>query len=84
MEMFKERVMLVSDFGNNWSKRVVFFEKNGRFFAWNDVETIEDAAKIMVFKTWKLAKEIPEKKKVLSIKDIAKLLNCSEEEIEIV
>ena len=55
------RVMLVSDDGNEWHKRVVFMKKCDRFLSWNNAETIEDAELTYRVASWRYAKELPEK-----------------------
>ena len=55
------RVMLVSNGGNEWHKRVVFMQKCDRFLAWNNAETIEDAERTYRVASWHYAKELPEK-----------------------
>lgn len=82
------RIMMVSDdpsFSES-SKRVVEFEKNGKFFAWGEVETIEEAKNSMYINTWKYAKEIEEKEEIteLTLEDIAKLVNRPVTSIKIV
>ena len=52
------RVMLVSYYKMNWSKRVVFMEKNEGFLAWGFAETLEEAEKSTSTTFWKYAKEI--------------------------
>lgn len=52
------KVMMVSNSGVDWCKRVVFMEKCGRFLAWGGAETIEDAERSSSVKTWYYAKEI--------------------------
>ena len=55
------RVMLVSDDGNEWHKRVVFMKKCDRFLSWNNAETIEDAELTYRVASWRYAKDLPEK-----------------------
>ena len=55
------RVMLVSDDGIKWCKRVVFMKKRDRFLAWFSAETIEESESIYETYTWRYAKELPEK-----------------------
>lgn len=56
------RVMMVSDNGITWSKRVVEFEKEIRgeilYFTWAFAETIEDSLVDTIIQYWKYAKEI--------------------------
>ena len=55
------RVMLVSDDGDSWHKRVVFMKKYDRFLAWNKAETIEESESVYEVIPWHYAKELPEK-----------------------
>ena len=55
------RVMLVSDDGNSWNRRVVFMKRCGRYISWIDAETIEESENIYKTTYWRYAKEIPEK-----------------------
>ena len=55
------RVMLVSDDGDSWYKRVVFMKKNDRYLAWNNAETVEESEGIYEVTAWRYAKELPEK-----------------------
>lgn len=51
------RVMLVSDDKMYWKKRVVFMEKRGRFLAWVDATTLEEAENTPNTCFWEYAKE---------------------------
>ena len=57
------KVMMVSDFpitkGNKGKQRVVFMEKMGKYLAWANAETIEDAEKQVESYTWKYAADVP-------------------------
>ena len=55
------RVMLVSDDGNSWHRRVVFMKICGRYISWIDAETIEESENIYKTTSWTYAKELPEK-----------------------
>ena len=55
------RVMLVSDDGNSWNRRVVFMKRCGRYISWIDAETIEESENIYKTTSWRYAKEFPEK-----------------------
>ena len=46
--------------GNTGVQRVVFMEKEGYYYAWEDAETFEDAEKIIKIVTWNCAKDIEE------------------------
>ena len=39
-------------------KRVVFMEKRGKFIAWTDAETLEDAETVLDIIAWKYAEDI--------------------------
>jgi len=65
---FTERVMLVADYIDTWQKRVVFAKKNGKFLAWTDAKTLEEANDITLTNSWKLAK-IQEEKPVVKTKE---------------
>ena len=55
------RVMLVSDDGNSWRKRVVFMKKCDRYISWIDAETVEESESIYKTTSWRYAKELNEK-----------------------
>ena len=55
------RVMLVSDDGNSWHRRVVFMKRCGRYISWIDAETIEESENIYKTAYWCYAKEPIEK-----------------------
>ena len=74
-DIFKERVMLVSDDEENWWRRVVFMKKNNRFIAWNYAKTIEDAGEVSKTTDWSYAKEYEEVVEVTK-EDIAKWKGC--------
>jgi hypothetical protein len=59
-EPFEERVMEVSVYEDFKDKkiRVVFMEKNGKFMAWNNAETLEDSKKSISATPWPYAREI--------------------------
>lgn len=77
------KVMEVSDNGNDWVKRVVFMEKNGKFLAWNAAESIEEAENDIYTYTWEFAREIPAPTLELTIDQIAEKFNVSPEQIKI-
>ena len=56
------KVMIVSEDGEKWHKRVVLMYKNGRYLAWNCAETFEEAEKKMNLTSWRFAKDIEEPK----------------------
>ena len=55
------RVMLVSDDGSSWHRRVVFMKRCGRYISWIDAETIEESEDIYKTTSWRYAKELHEK-----------------------
>ena len=55
------RVMLVSNDGDAWYKRVIFMHKCDRFLAWNKAETIEESESVYGHTSWRYAKELHEK-----------------------
>jgi hypothetical protein len=82
------RVMMVSLDEENWFKRVVFMCKNGRYLAWNNAETVEEAEKEMLSTAWLFAKDIEEPKEFTitlsdlksKMDDIKKLFGISEKD----
>ena len=65
------RVMMVSLDEENWFRRVVFMEKCGRYLAWNNAETFEEAEKEMNLTSWYFAKDIEEPKEfTITLSDI--------------
>jgi len=65
------RVMLVSANKVEWRKRVVLMEKNGKYLAWNNATTFEEAEKAMNLAAWKFAKDIEEPKEfTITLSDI--------------
>ena len=70
-EKVYHRVMMVSDDSENWHKRVVLMYKNGRYLAWNNAETFEEAEKEMILTPWRFAKDIEEPKEfTITLSDI--------------
>ena len=82
------RVMMVSFDSENWFKRVVFMKKCGRYLAWNNAETVEEAEKEVVSTAWRFAKDIEEPKEFTitlsdinsKMDDIKKLFGISEKD----
>ena len=80
------KVMIVSEDGEKWHKRVVLMYKNGRYLAWNCAETFEEAEKKMNLTSWRFAKDIEEPKEITitlsdinsKIEDIKKLFGAEE------
>ncbi len=65
------RVMMVSFDSENWFRRVVFMEKCGRYLAWDNAETVEEAEKEMILTPWRFAKDIEEPKEfTITLSDI--------------
>ena len=52
------KVMLVKGSSDNWHKRVVIGEKNGKFISWTSAETMEEAETKTSTIAWRYAKEI--------------------------
>lgn len=78
------RVMEVSYDGKNWRKRVVFMKKNGKFLAWGNVETIEEAENSCLVCTWKFAREIqPAPALELTLDEIADKFGISVDRLKI-
>ncbi len=68
--------------GEERTRAVVFMEKNGKYFAWAEAETLEDAEKTMVVWTWDFARDIPAKTvKRMTLEEIAKELGVDEVEV---
>ena len=64
------RVMLVSNVGNEWHKRVVFMKKCDRYLAWNKAETIEESESICGQTAWRYAKEVHPKQQTITLSDL--------------
>ena len=64
------RVMFVSNYGNDWYKRVVFMKKCDRFLAWNKAKTIEESESISSITAWRYAKEIEPKQRTITLSDL--------------
>ena len=82
------RVMLVSNSGNEWQKRVVFMKKCNRYLAWNKAETIEESESICGQTAWRYAKEVEPKQRTITlsdlnskIEDIKKLFGIGNEDV---
>ena len=81
------RVMLVSEDGDAWYKRVVFMHKCDRFLSWINAETLEESESICETTSWRYAKEIEPKQRTITlsdlnskIEDIKKLFGIGENE----
>ena len=64
------RVMLVSNDGDSWCKRVVFMKRGGKFLAWYDVETIEESECVFGALPWRYAKEVEPKQRTITLSDL--------------
>ena len=64
------RVMLVSDDGDFWYKRVVLMQKCDRFLAWNNAETIEESECVFGILPWRYAKEVEPKQQTITLSDL--------------
>ena len=76
------KVMEVSNYGMDWHKRVVFAEKGGRFIAWANAETFEEAEDEKDTYTWEHAREVQEPREI-SIQEIADKFGIPVEEVRI-
>ncbi len=79
------KVMEVSDFPDfpKPLTRVVFMEKNGRFFVWNNAKTLEEAEKEIVVSRYKFAREVSPIIEV-SKKEIAEWKGVKVDQIQII
>ena len=82
------RVMLVSDDGDSWYKRVVFMQKCDRYLSWLKAETIEESEGIYEATAWRYAKEVESKPRTITlsdlnskIEDIKKLFGIDSEDV---
>ena len=64
------RVMLVSNVGNEWHKRVVFMKKCDRYLALNKAETIEESESIYEAYGWNYAKDVEPKQRTITLSDL--------------
>jgi len=81
------RVMLVSDDGDAWNKRVVFMKKCNRYLSWLKAETIEESEGVYEATAWRYAKDVESKHRTITlsdinskIEDIKKLFGISEKD----
>ena len=74
----KERVVLVSDDGENWQRRVLIKEVDGWFLCWNKAKTIEDSKKSIHTYRWSYMKELPK----LTIEELAEKAGLTVEEVK--
>jgi len=75
------KVMMVGDNLDHLKPRVVFMEKNGKFFAWSMAKTIEGSLNVTDIILWKYAKEMP--KRVVTKEEVANLIGLSTNEFEL-
>ena len=82
------RVMLVSDDGDSWYKRVVLMKRCNKYLSWVEAETIEESEDIYEATTWRYAKEIEPKQRTITlsdlnskIEDIKKLFGIDNEDV---
>src|SRR5690625_3903331 len=82
-EYFGDTLMVVSNDGERWFKRVVFGKKNNKYIAWAglDCHTLEGARAENSTFLWKYAKPI---KTNLTIKEISDKFGLDVNEIEII
>jgi hypothetical protein len=64
------RVMLVSDDGDAWNKRVVFMKRCNRYLSWLKAETIEESEGVYEATAWRYAKEVESKPRTITISDL--------------
>ena len=64
------RVMLVSDGGDDWNKRVVFMQKCNRYVAWVNAETVEESEGVYEATAWRYAKEVEPKQHTITLSDL--------------
>ncbi len=64
------RVMLVSDDGYSWCKRVVFMKKYDRYLAWKNAETFEESESSYDTNPWNYAKEVESKPRTITLSDL--------------
>ena len=82
------RVMLVSDDGDSWCKRVVLMKRCNRYLAWLKAETVEESEGVYETTAWRYAKEIESKPITITlsdlnskIEDIKKLFGIDNEDV---
>lgn len=64
------RVMLVSDDGDAWNKRVVFMKRCNRYLSWLKAETIEESEGVYEATAWRYAKEVESKPRTITLSDL--------------
>ena len=64
------RVMLVSDDGDAWYKRVVFMKKCNRYLSWLKAETVEESEGVYEATAWRYAKDVESKHRTITLSDI--------------
>lgn len=68
------KVMWVSEDGKNWLQRVVFMEKCGKYLAWIDAESLEEAEGVYRMINWKYAKTFEKLTKEMTLEEVCKEL----------
>ena len=64
------RVMLVSNDGDAWYKRVVFMKRCNRYLSWLKAETIEESEGVYEATAWRYAKEVESKPRTITLSDL--------------
>ena len=64
------RVMLVSDDGDAWYKRVVFMKKCNRYLSWLKAETVEESEGVYEATAWRYAKDVESKPRTITLSDL--------------
>ena len=64
------RVMLVSDDGDAWYKRVVFMKKCNRYLSWLKAETVEESEGVYEATAWRYAKDVESKHRTITLSDL--------------
>lgn len=77
------KIMLVSDDGSNWVKRVVIAEKQKQYIAWYQAETVDDAEREITTYAWSYAKDLPDVVE-MTIEQIANKLGINPDCLKIV
>ena len=64
------RIMLVSDDGDSWYKRVVFMKKCNRYLSWLKAETVEESEGVYEATAWRYAKDVESKHRTITLSDL--------------
>lgn len=78
------KVMMVGNAYPLTQKRVVFMEKRGKFIAWTNAETLEDAETVLDIIAWKYAEDIKPKNSQKAKEFHTKGMYSEEEVMEII